>query len=79
MAIAGQIDVYTRGTIRSRRLAARAARRALDLAAARTIAASEAVLNGDATIQEWRRAFWAELAAAAALAAIERGFGHFRG
>ncbi|KAK3934376.1 hypothetical protein QBC46DRAFT_413954 [Diplogelasinospora grovesii] len=43
-----------------------------------TIAATEAVLNGTGTIEEWRRAFWAELGAHAATRAIDRGFGQFR-
>lgn len=57
----------------SRRLAQLAADQAADHAAA------AAVLNGTGTIQQWRQAYWAELAARTAAAAIRGGFGQFRG
>jgi hypothetical protein len=63
----------------SRRIATRNARIAVNVAAARLIAAAQALHNGTGTIDEWRRAFWAELAARAAVRALERGFGEFRG
>ena len=63
----------------SRRLALRAAHLAVAAAAARTIAAAQAVINTTGTIEEWRRAYWAELGARAAATAINRGFGQFRG
>lgn len=50
---------------------------ALTLAQAATIATTEALLAGDITLVEWRRADWSEVCAAASIAAIERGFGHF--
>ncbi|PVH74317.1 hypothetical protein DL98DRAFT_658891 [Cadophora sp. DSE1049] len=55
----------------SRRLALQVAHRTLAIAQAATLAASEAVFQGNVTIEEWRRAYWAEVAAAAAAAAIE--------
>ncbi|RHZ54619.1 uncharacterized protein CDV56_105879 [Aspergillus thermomutatus] len=42
-------------------LALHAAEEAVNVAAARTIAASQAVLSHTGTIEEWRRAYWAEL------------------
>ncbi|KAJ6104341.1 hypothetical protein N7523_010661 [Penicillium sp. IBT 18751x] len=63
----------------SRRLARRAADDAVKIAAARLIAAAEALLNGTGTIREWRQAYLAELGARTAAEAIRRGFGHFRG
>jgi hypothetical protein len=63
----------------SRRLAIHAAEGAVNIAAARTITAASAVLNGTGTIGAWRQAYWAELGARAAARAIRCGFGNFRG
>ena len=63
----------------SRRIARSNANLAHNLPQARTIAVAQAVLGGTATIEEWRRACWAELAAAVVAAAITGGFGDFRG
>jgi hypothetical protein len=63
----------------SRRLAQLHADAAARIAAARLVEAAQAVFNGTGTIQEWRQAYWAELAARTAATAIRRGFGHFRG
>ncbi|TGO82991.1 hypothetical protein BPOR_0722g00070 [Botrytis porri] len=49
----------------------------LQKARANTIAISQAVLNGQLPIDEWRRAHWLEIVAEAACIAAERGFGHY--
>jgi hypothetical protein len=53
----------------------------IDLAQARqaTITAAQAVLNGQLTWADWFRFFRYEVAAEAALEALRRGFGEFRG
>ncbi|OBS25891.1 hypothetical protein FPOA_06425 [Fusarium poae] len=63
----------------SRRLAIIDARLAVDLAAHCTLAAAENFLAGRIHFYQYRAFLWQEIAARAALAALEAGLGDFRG
>ncbi len=71
--------IYRPSSYPSRRLAEIEARHQLADASARLLRASQRLLDGTGTIDQWRWAYGFELACAAALEAIIRGFGCFRG
>ncbi|OAA53006.1 hypothetical protein ISF_09069 [Cordyceps fumosorosea ARSEF 2679] len=63
----------------SRRVARVAAKIVLDQARRATWVAAEAAFAGRLSTADWRRFYYAELAAEVAFEAILRGFGEFRG